>query len=251
MNSNTNKVIVTFLLTFSLTLQANNEKWNFSLTPYGWFAGFEGLSGTFENLPPLDVNISPSDALNDSDSSFMLIAEAKKGKHGIYTDYFYSNSLYEEDIFPNLGVSFRSRTKTTMITLAYEREIFKDTDTSFELLAGARWWQINSALTFKFPNPVNNRSIKSTEQWLDPYVGIKGRTYIENSSFYLAGALSIGGFGINSDFFYDTNINIGYQWTPTIGTAIGYRQYELDYENNSFIYDVKQAGLQVDLTWKF
>lgn len=249
-----NKFFIIFFISsfiFSSYAKGNNGEWDFSLTPYAWFAGFEGVSGTFEDFPPVDVDLSAKDTFNDSDSSFALIFEAKRGENGVYIDYLYSNSLSEDEIFPLLELTSRSRTKTTMITFAYERVMINSNNSSLEFLAGTRWWQINSALTFKFANPENNRSINSTEQWLDPYVGIKGRTNIHNSNFYLVGAISIGGLGMNSDFFYDTNVNIGYQWTKTIGTAIGFRQYKLDYDKNNFVYDVKQAGWQIDLTWIF
>lgn len=133
-------VCLILFLMFSTSASSNNidNEWNYSLTPYAWLAGFEGEAGKFEDLPPIFVDISPKEAFQDSDSSFALIFEAKKGKHGIYIDYFYSNSLSDEVIFPELAISSRSRTKNTMNTLAYERVFIKKNKASLSLLAGAR-----------------------------------------------------------------------------------------------------------------
>jgi hypothetical protein len=46
MNSNINSVIIVFFLGYYLTLQANEEELTYHLTPYAWFAGFEGAIST-------------------------------------------------------------------------------------------------------------------------------------------------------------------------------------------------------------
>lgn len=89
------------------------------------------------------------------------------------------------------------------------------------------------------------------ESWVDPFVGIKGQIPLGTSRFFLAAGAATGGFGIGSDLFYEINANIGCRWTEKIGTAIGYRMYDADYEDDGFSYDVKQDGWQVGLTWNF
>lgn len=249
MNRTTNKLIVICLLIFSITLQANEEEWDFSLTPYGWFSGFEGVVNTFDSRFPSHVDMSSSDALNDSDASFMLVFEAKKNGQGIYTDYYYSNSFFDDEVAPVLGLNIRSRTKTTMVTIAYARELLKREGLALDVMVGTRWWQINSAISIYNSN--NSIATSSIEQWLDPYIGLKGTKTLGRSNFFLSGGASVGGFGMNSDLFYDVNLNVGYQWSPAISTSVGFRQLELDYDKDNFIYDVKQAGWQVDLTWSF
>lgn len=249
MKSNINKLILICLLTFPITLQANQKEWGFNLTPYGWFSGFEGVVNTFDSQFPSHVDISPSEALNDSDASFMLIFEAKKGGQGVYTDYFYSNSLFDDEVAPVIGLNIRSRTKTTMVTIAYVRELLEREDLTLDVMVGTRWWQINSAI--RVYNSNNNIATSSVEQWLDPLIGFKGTKTLGRSHFFLSGGASVGGFGVNSDLFYDVNLNFGYQWSTAISTSVGFRQLELDYNKDNFIYDVKQAGWQVDLTWSF
>ena len=95
------------------------------------------------------------------------------------------------------------------------------------------------------------RSISNRESWVDPAVGVKGRAPFGNSRFYFDGGAGIGGFGVGSRLAYEINLNIGYQWTKSIGTTIGYRMFDVDYENDGYVYDVRQQGWQLGLSWAF
>lgn len=231
-------------------VHASNQ-WEVRLSPYIWFAGFKGEVAPIEGLPPSHEDISASDALDDTESSFMLIAEAKKGKHAVYTDIFYSDVNSEESIDPVNLVDIESITKTTIITVGYGREIFNDNSTVVDFLVGARWWDIDATLKLRTPDPASNISADNNESWFDPFVGVKGRTTLGASKYFISGVIGYGGFGINAESFYDISANVGYQWSESIGAVFGYRQYELDYDENGFKYDVKQAGWQIGLTWSF
>ncbi len=54
-----------------------------------------------------------------------------------------------------------------------------------------------------------------------------------------------------ADHFYELSLNVGYQWSDAIGTALGYRMFDVDYEDDGFVYDVRQQGWQLGLTWAF
>jgi len=63
-----------------------------------------------------------------------------------------------------------------------------------------------------------------------------------SSQFYVEGCAGLGGFGVGSDLFYEINANVGYQWNKSIGTALGYRMFDVDYEDDGYVYDVRQQG---------
>ena len=73
------------------------------------------------------------------------------------------------------------------------------------------------------------------EDWFDPIVGLKGLTPFGDSKFFVSGFLVLGGFGVGSDFMWDANVNLGYQWTETFSTTFGYRYLDVDYENGDFL----------------
>lgn len=229
------------------------ESWHFRLSPYVWFAGLEGDVATIPGLPSAPIDISPSDALQDTEASIMVILDGKKGRHGFFVDLLYSDVRSDEDLIPAIGLTLRTTTKSTLFTLAYQYEIYNQDHVVIDLLAGARYWVIDSKLRFSsgLGGPLDGRTITNDESWLDPMVGFKARAPIGDSRFYVSGGAGLGGFGVGSDFFYEISANVGYQWNDAIGTSIGYRMFDVDYDNDGYVYDVKQQGWQAGLTWSF
>ena len=121
-----------------------------------------------------------------------------------------------------------------------------------DIFGGIRYWKIDTTLEFEGGLGIlSGQKVREAESWYDPLFGIKGSTPLSDSRFYLAGWFAVGGFDVGSDDFYDTSINIGYQWSDSIGTSLGYRVLDVKYDQNDFYYDVKQKGWALGLTWNF
>jgi hypothetical protein len=136
------------------------------------------------------------------------------------------------------------------ITTVYE--VYNNEQSVIDAYVGARYWKIDTHLAFGGGlGFLAGKTIDHAESWVDPLIGIKGRTPLGDTKFYVTGVATIGGFGVGSDLFYDLNANLGYQWSKSIGTTVGYRIYDLDFENDGFVYDVKQQGWIIGLTWAF
>ncbi|KPJ82618.1 MAG: hypothetical protein AMJ58_00165 [Gammaproteobacteria bacterium SG8_30] len=222
--------------------------WEFKLAPYLWFAGLEGTAATIPGLPPGEIDISPSKALEDTETALMLMFEARKGRSGLFTDLVYSDVRSDEELIPALGLSLRSETKSTLLTFAYEHRLLQEERGSLDLLAGARYWSIDSYLAFSGPLELNGRN---KESWVDPVLGLKGYHLLGTSKFYVSGGAALGGFGVGSRMFYDLNFNLGYQWNDAIGTVVGYRWFDVERDESGFVYDVQQAGFGLGLAWSF
>lgn len=229
------------------------DEWQFRLSPYIWFAGLRGDVATLPGLPSVPVDISASDALKDTEASLMVILDARKGRHGVFADLLYSDVRSDEELVPPpVDLRLRSKTETTLFTLAYQYELYDRDQALVDLLAGARYWAVDSELRFGGGlGALAGKKVSNDESWVDPVLGLKGRVPLGNSRFYLGGGAAIGGFGVGSDLFYDVSANVGYQWNNAIGTAIGYRLFDVDYESGGFVYDVRQQGWQLGLTWSF
>lgn len=238
---------------FSLTARAD-DAWQFRLTPYLWFAGLKGNMATIPGVPPAPIDISASDAMADTETSLMLLIDTKRGRHGVFADVLYSDVQSEEELVPPpINLALQSITRTTIFSLAYQYEIFNQDQVVIDLLMGARYWNIDSELRFGSGTggPLDGRRIDNDDAWIDPVVGLKGHLPLGSSRFYVAGGTCLGGFGIGSDLFYEFNGAVGYQWNKAIGTAIGYRMFDVDYQKDGFVYDARQQGWQLGLTWAF
>jgi hypothetical protein len=227
--------------------------WRFQLTPYLWFAGLKGDVATIPGAPVAPIDISPSQAIEDTEVGLMLLVDAKRGRHGVFADFMYTDVRSDEELLPPpIGLTLRSVTKTTMVSLAYQYEVYRQESAVIDLLLGARYWDIDSELRFGSGSGLlDGQRVNHDESWIDPMLGIKGHAPLGSSRFYVEGGLGLGGFGVGSDLFYEFSAAVGYQWNKAIGTAIGYRLFDVDYEDNGFIYDATQQGWQVGLTWAF
>ncbi|NVK40299.1 MAG: hypothetical protein HWE39_03580 [Oceanospirillaceae bacterium] len=245
------KVVACGLALYALPALAEPE-WRFNLTPYLWFAGLEGDVGIV-GLPPAPVDISASDALDDTETSLMVLMSAKKGSHGIFADLFYADVRSEEELVPDpVNLKAKTTTKTTIATLAYQYELYNSAGAAMDLLAGGRYWNVDGELRFKGGlGMLAGQKRSDDDSWIDPLLGFKGHWPLGSSRFFLAGGGAVGGFGVGSDSFYEINANIGYQWTDAIGTGIGYRIIDVDYDEDDFVYDARQEGWQIGLIWTF
>jgi hypothetical protein len=246
-------VLATVLVTVLALPVAAADDWDFALSPYAWLAGIDGEIGTLPGAPPAPVDVSPSDVVDDVDVALMLLFSAKRGRHGVFADLFYADIQSEEEIIPPpLDLALRVRAENTIASLAYQYEFFRADDASADVLVGARYWDMTSRLAFGGgAGFLAGRQLKSSESWTDPLLGIKGSTPLGASRFYLEGGGSVGGFGVGSDLYYEVSGAIGYRWNAAIGTALGYRLFDVDYDSGGFSYDVRQAGWQFGLTWQF
>ena len=233
-------------------VETEENQWEFRLSPYAWFAGFEGDVASIPGGSIIPIDISSSDAFDDTEASFMGMFEGKKNGKGFFVDFLYSDLQSEETLIEGIGLVLNSTSKTTIFSGAYLHEVYSQDQSVIDAFVGVRYWEIDTHLAFSGGLGIlAGRTIEHTESWVDPMIGIKGRTSLGDTDFYAAGGVAIGGFGVGSDLFYDVTANLGYQWSDSIGTTVGYRYYDLDYENDGFAYDVSQQGWVFGLTWAF
>ncbi len=253
MNKIKQKIIIPAMLMLIMPICAQAESdWDFHLTPYIWFAGVKGDVATVPGASVIPIDISASDTFSDTEASFMLLFEAKTGRHGVLVDVLYSDLQSDTDLIPEINLTLKSTSKTSVFSTAYMYELYKKEQTVVDVFAGARYWKIDTELEFGGGlGFLQGKRVRHGESWLDPLIGVKARTALGDSQFYVSGGVAAGGFGVGSDSFYDITANIGYQWSKAIGTSLGYRMFDLDYEDDWFVYDVKQQGWLLGLTWGF
>ena len=95
-----------------------------------------------------------------------------------------------------------------------------------------------------------NRVISRTDDWWDPYIGLRGR-YNLNEKFYLSGKADIGGFGVGSDLIWQAEAAFGVHVSRNIFTELGYRALSVDYEQDGVVADTVTHGPQLTMGIEF
>jgi len=227
------------------------DAWEFQLTPYAWLAGQDGTVATLPGLPPADIDVNfYDDILGNINGTLMLFAEARKGSYGFAMDIAYTDIESDKATPGPYFSTLTSESKNWIVSgVLFYRAM--ETERAFlDVLAGARYWSVDTELALR-GGPLGTYAVSSEKNWVDPIVGLKGLTMLGDSKFFLNGFATIGGFGAGSEFMWDVNLNLGYRWTETFSTTIGYRYLDVDYDNDDFVYDISQHGPLLGLSWRF
>ncbi len=98
----------------------------------------------------------------------------------------------------------------------------------------------------KILNKQLNQTLRLTEYWFDPYIGIGGR-YNLTKAFYLTGKVDVGGFGAGSDITTQASAALGCQVTRNIYSELGFRYLYTNYEDdsNGFVWKTSTYGPQI------
>ena len=85
---------------------------------------------------------------------------------------------------------------------------------------------------------------------VDPIVGFRAQWNI-NEKWYLAGKSDIGGFGVGSELAWTLQATVGYNINESSSVELGYRYLHTDYDDDSVLYDVAEAGLYMSYNFRF
>ena len=229
----------------------NSDKWQFQLAPYAWLAGQKGTVATLPGLPSTDIDVGfYDDIAGNINGALMLVGEARKGRYGVFADIAYTDIEDDNATLGPLFSSIGSRTKSWMVSAVGLYRLVEKNRAFVDLIGGIRYWSIDSELSLN-AGLLPGRTISNREDWFDPIIGFKGLSPLGDSKFFVSGGFVIGGFNVGSEFMWDANVNLGYQWTESIATTVGYRYLDVDYSHGDFLYDVAQQGLLLGLSWRF
>jgi hypothetical protein len=216
-------------------------RWQVTAAAYLWAPGIEGTVGVGD-LPPVHVDASFSDLLENLDFAFMAVAEARHGRFAIFGDLLYTK-LSVDGTGP-LGIGSASLTNQLIVgTLMGEYRVVEQGKTSVDLMAGARVWGVTADfdVTANIGPLVVGDSGSGDKYWVDPMIGVKSRLQ-GASPWYLTGWAMIGGFGVSADIDWDLFGGVGYEINDRFSLVAGYRAVGVDYSDDNFRFDVIQQG---------
>ncbi len=244
-----------------VAVQLPSSAWQFQVTGYGWATALNGRVGV-RNLPPVKVDMSFGDVLKDLNGALMGSFLAKKDDWLILTDLVWA-ALSDDAVVrppgvrhptlaaiaPGTKVDFKMRQLIASALVGYRLPI-GGPDLDIYATAGLRYQRLTAEIEASpglIPVTLSRRSI---EQWVDPTVGFSA-TWRINERWFANLLADVGGFGAGSRFTTQGFASIGYRWTESISTALGYRAIYTDYRNNGFTYRTTQHGVFSSIAYHF
>jgi hypothetical protein len=229
------------------------KDWRFQATLYGWMTAVDGDLG-IRNLPTVPVNASLSDVLQDLDGAVMGSFAASNGNWLFLADLVLAR-LSNKQTVGRFGRSRLSAELTEVVASGAVGYVLPLGVPGVEVAAtaGVRYVNLSTEARLR-PALLPSRSASGTQSWVDPTIGFAAHWAIDEKWFVNAIA-DIGGFGVGSELSSSGYLGVGYMWTPSISSAIGYRYLYEDYQNrsngNNFRYDTTMHGPTVSLAWHF
>ena len=267
------------------------NKWQFSLTPYGWATSINGDITARGHT--VDVNEDFIDIVEKSDSllAWMTYFEARKGRFSFFTDFVWADigfpghfNITKDPLgrFDRATLNVKGNAQLdyeeTIIQsgITYEVARWQSAPGSFtalDLMGSARYWnqdvdlslRLTGTLTvdlrelgLKFQRSRHVAIARSGDlEWVDPVVGARIRHQIApGRELTLIG--DVGGFGAGSEFSWQAVATYGFDvncFGSPLHTVIGYRALAVDFsEDGRFgknALDVVQHGPVMGVTFNW
>jgi opacity protein-like surface antigen len=234
------------------------DPWQYEITPYLWAAGMKG-DVRLGTLPTTHVDVGFSEIWENLDVGAMAAFEARKGHLGWLADVVYmkvSTGTTSSRTLPGPGgatltVESSLNMKQTMFAVGPAYRV-SDGPTAVDALGGLRYVNIDAGAridgSLYGQGGVVARS--GDKSWIDPYVGVRVQHPFAERWTAMA-YLDVGGFGVGSKFAWQAIVGASYDFSKTVSGRFGYRQMEVDYDQDGFLYDMTNSGAYFGVGLRF
>jgi hypothetical protein len=229
--------------------EGSKSDWQFATTMYVWVSDLEGNLRTAGEVQPVAVDLSYGDVLKHLKLAGMGALQARKGRLIFMADLNYVHLGADKGIGIRDDDLLDAELDAAVFTgtaLAGYRAVEDKVD--LDLMAGGRL--VISDNDLKLSGPQRTVEGDVTESWVDPIVA--AHLGIPVSSKTTLGIYAdVGGFGMASDFTWQTVIGVQHRLSRHWHLSGGWRHYAVDYKKGYFLYDVKQSGPILGVRYDF
>jgi len=222
--------------------------WEFTTALYAPLMGLEGDIGV-AGLAPTHVDVPFDDILDNLDGGLSGAFEAKKDRWSFTVDAIWLKLSASANPIADSYVRFSQDQIMASTSVGYE--VYGDESTTIDLVAGVALNSIDVDLDLLTPNlPVTARSGSGSQEWLDPFVGVRFHQRLGDRWSIFANGL-YGGFDVSSEEYWQAVAGIGYRLTENTSLALAYRIISVDYHQGGFVYDAETSGPNLGLIIRF
>ena len=223
--------------------------WRFTIAPYLLVPNMSGTTAV-GNLPPADVDASPSDIFSHLHFGAMLYFQAAKGPWAFALDGIYMD--LKQDLVAGGGrLSGTVQAKQG----ALEGFVFRKLAPTFEVGVGGLGNHLQVELNAALVTPPGGaqRAKSKSEMWGLPVVATRW-TPLDAEHWHVALFGDIGTLG-SDNWTWQVLPSVGYKFGQTFELALQYRVIGITYESGTgqdfFRYDMRIFGPQIGFAFHF
>jgi len=217
-------VASTLVATFWLRNAGAEEKWNFEVAPFFWGSGLNGQQSIGDVTANVDAAFG--DLFDFVNIGGGMRFNAHRDPWSLYGEIAYVE--LEEDGIGPLGNTEIAITQT--IAEAGFGYWFSDI---LSVYGGVRYQDLDNEIG------IGSGAAEDQQSWADGVIGVQ-LTPIA-SDHWLVWLRGDAGAG-SSDLVWLAETGFGYSWDEPYAVYFAYRLLDTDYQNDSFAYDMRQAG---------
>jgi len=277
------KKILTLVLLASVAnpaaVQAADNDWQFSLTPYLWLPTIDGRLKY--DLPPGSgdptIGVGPTDWFELLNFAALVNGSARKGRFSITSDFVYLSMSRIEDgrvisvedpgtpsagfrIPVGAGLTLDTSTDLdgTQWSIDVGYALFQNDRSHMDVFVGARYfsvdvstrWSLESEVLGPDGDPIldaEGSASSETELW-DAIVGVRGRYGIGESKWFLPYSLDIGTGDSETSINAIAALGYGFGWGDLM---FGYRHLEYDEGADNLLQEFSFSGPFMGAAFRF
>jgi len=200
------------------------SKWQFEITGYGWGTDLAGQAGVGP-FPTSPFFINFLKLLEHFQGGLMTAVVARSDTFVAGLDVILARigagTNFDNPASALFG-DHANLTLTEAIVTAWGGVRLPVGPPNLELYGtvGARYFHMHSALDLSFPAVGFEPTFNLTKDWADPVAGIAAH-YVVNDKWFINFLTDLG--GLNNSATGQVLGSVGYNWTPSIATTLGYR----------------------------
>ena len=254
--------------------------WTFRVTPYGWLTSLKG-SQTIRGRTS-DVNASFVDVIDKTLGNggsligLMTDMEARKGNFALFGDVIWEkvsvgkSGARSRSVAPgisgSLGAALDLKYQMAIVEAGGAYEFARWGPVSFDVLAGARYWNQTADLDLNVTGTLDLRDLavsrnkaiarSGTVDWVDGFGGGRVRIALApGQQLFFRGDVGAGGSKLSwqtiAAYSYDFGTKNGITYSGVLGYKALYVDYAQGTGRNRYRFDMLQYGPVIGLNIRF
>ncbi len=219
------------------------------ITPYLWYAGFDGTVGAADGaVPGGSVDADFSKLWNNLQlRGAMLNLSWRRARYTVFGDWTYAKVSSDTPTrVPNLYSTVNAEVRGNIAYAVGGYDVLARDDAHLDLYAGARYYDLDITMGLQGA-ALGDRTLGGGARWTDAVIGARGIRHFGGAwEAQLQGDIGTGG----SEFSWQLIGTLGYEysWGSLVG---GWRYLESNYKDETFKLDAALAGPFLGATFAF